>query len=277
MIKDTSKNDNNGINPIIKRNLTEFIMGYLEVNQHAKIGDLIEKYDGDFSVLKSEFIYVIKEGVNDGLFRYVSKNNDIGEYVIEMRSHLPSRSNKSRVRMVVSTPHLIEISVNEMIKRNEMINLKECFEYVFQSAEQDIRICSPFMQDDILREEAFPQIKLLIKSAFERGVLVRIITREIDQKKSGDIKWIIDLAESVGAQELLKITDYHITRDYRVYASTHAKLIVADKHLAYIGSGELRKNSLNVNLEIGCLVEGDIVAGLCEIFDYMFEKGDEYG
>jgi len=50
-------------------------------------------------------------------------------------------------------------------------------------------------------------------------------------------------------------------------------LLIADSSSAYIGSAELRKNSIISNFEIGCYVRGPEVAGLCEVFDLMFSKG----
>jgi hypothetical protein len=43
--------------------------------------------------------------------------------------------------------------------------------------------------------------------------------------------------------------------------------------MAYVGSAELRRNSLIANFEVGCLVKGPQVFGICEVFDLMFSKG----
>jgi phosphatidylserine/phosphatidylglycerophosphate/cardiolipin synthase-like enzyme len=61
--------------------------------------------------------------------------------------------------------------------------------------------------------------------------------------------------------------------DGTIISSTHAKLIIADYDLAYIGSAELRRNSLVTNFEIGCLIRGSQVFGICEVFDFIFSRG----
>jgi len=100
------------------------------------------------------------------------------------------------------------------------------------------------------------------------------LTREFFYRKDRqlDFKWLLNLKEKNDSFKL-KIADYHILDDVnRIKSSTHAKLVISDYNSAYIGSGEFRKNSLLANFEVGCLVEGPQVFGICEVFDLMFKN-----
>ena len=79
-----------------------------------------------------------------------------------------------------------------------------------------------------------------------------------------------NLAETNNCSDSLQIYAYHYSdHQGRVVSSIHSKLIIADTSLAYIGSAEIRKNSLDNNFEAGCLISGPSVIGLCEAFDCM--------
>lgn len=205
----------------------------------------------------------------------VKEGNGLEENIIKLIEK-PDLEERARVKSVVSTPHLSEISINNIKKRNDILDLKDCFRKVIENSSERIRISSPFIQKNILDENAFPELKLLVEDSFRNDVEIKIITREIRNKRNDDLNWIIKIAKKLDRLDRLKIVDYHVKKNNKIYASTHAKILIADRKMAYVGSGELRKNSLNVNLEIGSLIEGDMVVGLCEIFDYMFSKGEKF-
>ena len=52
-------------------------------------------------------------------------------------------------------------------------------------------------------------------------------------------------------------------------SSNHAKLVISDDSSAYVGSAELRLNSLYKNFEVGVVIRGTNVVGLTELFDAM--------
>ena len=61
-------------------------------------------------------------------------------------------------------------------------------------------------------------------------------------------------------------------------------MIVCDYEYAYVGSGELRRNSFDKNFEIGVILEGGKAYQLGKIFDKLFSvsaeisiEGDESG
>ncbi len=55
-------------------------------------------------------------------------------------------------------------------------------------------------------------------------------------------------------------------------AGLHAKMVIADSDLAYIGSWEFRRHSLMSNFEVGLLFRKDGVGNLDSIFDLIWNN-----
>ena len=66
-------------------------------------------------------------------------------------------------------------------------------------------------------------------------------------------------------------------RDRALLFQMHAKLILADDRIAYVGSANLTDTSVHYNLELGVLVEDARVAFLDRIFDFFFAQGVRAG
>ena len=78
------------------------------------------------------------------------------------------------------------------------------------------------------------------------------------------------LSRNNGFSNKLEIFDYYIPNKEGLLASSvHAKLIIADEKIAYVGSAELRLNSLDKNFEVGIMLENMNVQGLVDLFDAM--------
>ena len=122
--------------------------------------------------------------------------------------------------------------------------------------------------------DVFPDFKKLLVDALNRGVEVKLLTRELNERNE-EVQWLVDIANKIDKRSKLSIVDYHLQGDDgSIISSTHAKILIADYDVAYVGSAELRKNSLIKNLEIGCMIRGSSVFGICEVFDFMFSQGD---
>jgi phosphatidylserine/phosphatidylglycerophosphate/cardiolipin synthase-like enzyme len=167
-----------------------------------------------------------------------------------------------------------ELSLGSIEERNKQIDSIDCFREIISSARRTLRICSPFIQKNVLSEDSFPDLKELLVDALERNVNIRLLSRELFQGREEEVQWLVDIARELDKEENLTIVDYHLTSEQGgIVSSTHAKLLVADYDKAYVGSAELRRNSLVANFEVGCLLTGPQVIGICEVFDCMFSRG----
>lgn len=138
--------------------------------------------------------------------------------------------------------------------------LKDALAEVFETAESTLRLVVPFFElDGLFRlEEEFNR-------AVSSGVDIKILTRELlrpadDYGHNRGRKAILELMdqfESVAAPESsLSVYDfYHAIggEKPKLDRSIHAKMVIADDQLAYVGSGELRNSSMILNGEAGYL------------------------
>ncbi len=176
--------------------------------------------------------------------------------------------------LVLSFPPFDQFGIKSFIKKNSItyIPLEEAILKVIRSAKQRICISSPFLDID-----GIPNIKNeLLNKAFMK-VKIKILVREpLDRKLGRDsIKSFLKIAEKSECLEYINIRKYHYGRYPNVKSSTHAKFIIADGNYMYLGSGELRKNSIEKNFEAGLLKKGNEVKDLEKIFLELFDKARE--
>ena len=160
---------------------------------------------------------------------------------------------------------------NQKIKLNTL--LKE-FEILFSSARKNIKICSPFIEWN-----GFEYFRDLLILKATKGIQIEILSREISQRignpRNSDMLKIYKSFENEGLADQIKIRNYYfLTEENRLASSIHSKLIVIDGKIAYVGSGEIRKNSFEKNLEIGLILRGEKVKELELIFDSIFSRSE---
>lgn len=265
-------------NPNIIKAIQNHIQTELNECVKCTIKSLYSSYNGSGHVSRAELINTIENAINSNHLVIEERNIPWENSVVSLCKSFKYSDDLNHVSIVISKPKLRELSLEDIKKRNNQLDTKDCFVDLINSASDTLRICSPFLQENVLLSNSMPELKNLILDALKRNVEIRILTRELFQNRGAELQWILDIASSIGKSDLVSIKDYHILDDNGlILSSTHAKLIIADYSSAYVGSAELRKNSLAANLEIGCLLKGPQIFGLCEIFDFMFNKGREWG
>ncbi|MFO7881969.1 MAG: phospholipase D-like domain-containing protein [Kosmotogaceae bacterium] len=274
MIKDSS----NKINEILMTIILKEIIDKM-VSSGGKLSqkEAIDGYSGPPQVKESEIRSAIEWGIQKN---YLSRdlNSPRDSSVLSLTSEEIRNEFTNKVDLVMSIPELTELGLRRIQIRNAMIETREAFRYLFKKAKNILRISSPFFQANILEDDGIPEIKELFSEKFQSGCEIRILSREIFHRRSSEFRWLKKFSEEEGFSHLLRIYDYHLESTNRaIVSSTHSKMLIADSSLAYVGSGEFRKNSLAHNFEIGCLIQGPIVTGLCESFDLMTRYAREWG
>ena len=179
-------------------------------------------------------------------------------------------------KLVLSLPPFEEFGLNAFIKKNNIkfISLKEAILQVIQLANHTINVSSPFL--DI---ERIPEIRDELLSKAYSGVKIKILVRESfredDPTRMNSIQSFLKRAKKANALENISISDYHYGKNPYVNSSTHAKFVIADSKYMYLGSGELRKNSIDKNFEAGLLSSGKEVGDLEKIFLELFKKSED--
>jgi hypothetical protein len=135
----------------------------------------------------------------------------------------------------------------------------DAFRFVLAAANMRLRIASPFIE-----ASGLGPLAPWLRPAADRGVELVLLNR--DPGGSPTAAAARDALQRLfGAR--FRIASYHITAEGRQLLSLHAKLVIADENVAYVGSAEIRRHSLELNFELGVLVCGVAVPGLVKLFD----------
>lgn len=215
----------------------------------------------------------IREAVNWAIDKEIItsvKRDKLGDVTLYFSTDSKWQMQSENIVLAVSTPRLSSNSIGRVMERNGFITTDSAFKRIISSAERMIRISSPFLQKNVANEAGIPDLEKIILMAYQRGCKFVILSREVYSKRAPDLGWLIELTRKNGFSEKLEIFDYHKSKNgSTVDSSTHAKLIISDEEMAYIGSAELRLNSLYKNFEVGVLLKGPKITGLVELFDSM--------
>lgn len=262
------------VNPYVEDAIKTYVQIYLTKNDSCTMRDLLNNYSSNENATENELRAVISQLIEEGYLQILEGKKNYDNFSLCLAKPFNFNKLVNELSIVVSKPNLKEISIQGIEDRNHQINSVDCFCHIMSSAKETIRICSPFIQHNVLLSDSFPEFEKLLTNALNKGIEIRLLTRELHKRKD-DVQWIIDIACKINKENSLKIVDYHLHESNgNIISSTHAKLLIADYETAYVGSAELRKNSLIINLEVGCMIKGPSVFGLCEIFDFMFSQGD---
>lgn len=148
--------------------------------------------------------------------------------------------------------------------------MRDAFVRVISAAHSLLRVSSPYMEQSGLN---------LVLAAFEtaakNGAGLRLLLR-MDSQEAAQMRLVLavlTLYELFGERLEVRSFAKSVGRgQYRLTFGVHAKLLVADDALAYVGSGELRDHSLNHNFEVGFVARGtDVVSRIAGLFDAVWE------
>lgn len=172
-----------------------------------------------------------------------------GEVTSEMVQAIVCQSQRPRV--VATTPAFGEVSTSATLV---------VFQQIIAAASHELTIASPYLDYG-----GIDLLKNILANACKRGVRVRVLTRETAANDFGRTEGIRRLREMFG--DLLELRDYHFTVDGRHRTSVHAKLLLADDALGYIGSAEIRRNAIANNFELGMVIQKPDTSNAMYAFD----------
>ncbi|WP_197409824.1 phospholipase D-like domain-containing protein, partial [Haloferax profundi] len=131
-------------------------------------------------------------------------------------------------------------------------------------ADSSVRIANPYFD---------PSLELVsdLASLPRRGVETHLLTRETADEE-GDTRttlnkmWDLIDEEHRDNFEVRDLYRWDEKQGSQAFA-THAKIVIVDERVCYVGSANLTDTSLSTNFEFGVVVEGDIVEGAATVFD----------
>lgn len=262
-------------NPYLFLKIVRKIRVAIENEGETTIASVIRGYDGDPDASEKEIREAIEWGTELAYLRLTVERPYYNSIVGLGNIHPPSSTDGS-YRLVISIPKMMELGFSRVASRNDMVETREAFKRVLTNARRTLRISSPFFESTILDKDGMPDIKEYFIFAFERGCQVIVLSRHTSSKLAKNFGWLCDLAKANNCSDLLSLYEYHHEDDQgKVFSSMHTKMIISDSSLAYVGSAEIRRGSLANNFEVGCLIDGPAVSGLCEAFDLMLKYSKE--
>lgn len=150
--------------------------------------------------------------------------------------------------------------------------IKDEIKKLFLEAEESICICSPFLD-----YEGINDFLELLRFKSKKGVKIKIISRQISPNDKNSrfsvVKPIFEYFKDNKCD--IEIRNYHYQSKMVIESSAHSKFVVVDGKRAYIGSGELRKNSFEKNFELGIILGNKYAKELNLIFEDIFAISNE--
>jgi phosphatidylserine/phosphatidylglycerophosphate/cardiolipin synthase-like enzyme len=175
----------------------------------------------------------------------------------ENRKHAESllQNKPSRIEVVTSSPE----GVGGIPHSNITGRMVE----MIASASDSVTVVNPFFTSEGLGLllEAFVASTM-------RGISLEIITRDVlfgDGSNTRDMKRLLSEIEDGGNPSNIELVE--IDTSMFPEASLHAKVIVADRNAAYVGSANLTGQSLQNAIEMGLYLEGPPVDEITAYFD----------
>jgi len=191
--------------------------------------------------------------------------------------------------LVVSIPLSLSDNLSLLQKKHtevSILELKDALKLLISQAKHEILITSPFMELDgimyILDE---------IAEAAKRGVSIRVISRDILERKNYDFSYANKLKgisklyvlfeqNKSDPTALLSVRDYgksisQYSGQNLHYEGIHQKMVIVDRKYAYVGSGEIRSPSFITNGEAGALFLDKKAEFWADFFEMFWKNAKE--
>jgi cardiolipin synthase len=179
------------------------------------------------------------------------------------RDAMQPTKNSSSVELVGTLPEIVGELPSDVAK---VLSFDLEVRDLLLEATESVRLANPYFDPE---EEVIEDIASLPS----RGVRTEILTRETDEPSPGLRDALNNMYRAVNqeSRQHLDIRNlYARDKDRRQLYATHAKLLVVDDEICYLGSANLTRHSLTNNFELGVLLGGSAVRDVSAVFDAVF-------
>lgn len=161
------------------------------------------------------------------------------------------------------------------------VDLESALRTVIEDADESLSITAPFFDRGGLN-----LLTEALTDAARRGVVLKVLSREIAQpardsysinSRRKALAEMINRYENAGDETAsIEVRSYHRDigeSDTKLDRSIHTKLVIADTTTAYVGSGEIRGNSMNLLAEGGYLTgNSEDIQQWLTFFNFVWER-----
>jgi phosphatidylserine/phosphatidylglycerophosphate/cardiolipin synthase-like enzyme len=222
-----------------------------EVLESALAAGLLERRGGGFAAKSSAF----------GAFhRLAFALASVQHYLTAVHQ------DATRVQVVLTKPprpSVLEGKLGELGWRTSDLEATDhAFNSLVRSAQRRVIVMTPFFDE---RGAAWIQELFGFVSV---GVERVLILRSLEDSSKRDYPTGFTAIQTWLAAQQVKVFNYSIPRSSGFGRETfHAKVVVADRRYAYVGSSNVTAASLDHSMEMGVALEGKAVAEVAEVID----------
>jgi len=132
---------------------------------------------------------------------------------------------------------------------------------LIQSAEDNLVLISPF-----LSEGAYDRLRPALRTAAGNGATITLITRYLTYgDEYANVEFNREFADALALDDELSEVAFYEYVDDDAWTTFHAKIVVADRHQAYLGTANLTHKGLEDNLELGVIFRDETVNDLADL------------
>jgi phosphatidylserine/phosphatidylglycerophosphate/cardiolipin synthase-like enzyme len=144
------------------------------------------------------------------------------------------------------------------------------FHGIVRAAKRRVTVMTPFFDT-----AGAPWLKELLCCA-PRGVERVVILRSLEDRTRKDYPTGLDILSAWFKAESVKVFNYSIPRQDGGRETFHAKAVLCDRSLAYLGSSNATAASLEHSMEMGVVLEGRAAATVAEIIDAVLQAASPW-
>lgn len=201
----------------------------------------------------------------------VDKISEFNELRISDIDRIYNSNGEVRPKIVVTYPAYDNRGIPDKIGNNRIIgDIKKTLVSNIRLAKKRILIVSPYLESDGLLFFAD-----ILKMKADKGVKIKILIREYKENPNRMNK-IARLYQEKLDSDNIRFYNYHfISEDGTIESTAHAKIIVVDNTIAYVGSADVRGRAFKLNFEMGSILTGYQALCVSRICDSMVDVSEE--
>lgn len=270
------------------RDLQERTLQALSSEVPIRVGELLRQLSDVLTPsLRRPFIHLL---LNEGIAKPLETSVSIEEYLVRVDRGLFERFSNEQIR-VAEVLERVENQLNPRTSARQSVAIvstvppeliggspapsfhaiEPSIKKIIASSKQSVWVVNPFFDSFGLSSLVPP-----LAGAIDRGVKVRLLTRDGSQQRSvlsSTIATIRSESRSQGAAASLEVRDLlkkSVSTGRQEYA-LHSKVILADDDVCYIGSANVTEHGMRHNFELGVVLRGSVVRDVRSLLERFWD------
>lgn len=258
--------------------LVKSVVMYLSIKQKTfTANDLVTIMGGTFTVHSLQnLLYaleakgVVKEEGQHRQKQYILVNKEKLNLVLQ-QAYLTKIAHEE-IYQKINKNHVISVATIPPYLKNKHPELVALFGDLYgeihrliTSAQKTILLVTPFFE-----QQGMNMLTHALIFAAKRGVLIQVISRKLAEN-TALLNQLKNSFKAAGIRDKLCIYNYMDCNQSEVY-TFHAKVLVTDREIAYVGSANFTQYAFERNIEIGFVLKGEHVNSINLLLEKMLNS-----